>query len=57
MKKRYSQLSIMDGRLKAAYGGEHAWLEELKEYLTENLSFMRRFLEEEAAEIKLVEPE
>lgn len=57
-KSGYSQLSIMGmAACKAAYGGGHAWLEELKEYLTENLSFMRRFLEEKLPQIKLVEPE
>ncbi len=54
----YSQLNTM-GLIacQAAYehGGE--WLEELKEYLFGNLSFIRSFLAEYLPRIKLVEPE
>ena len=42
---------------QAAYEkGEH-WLAELKEYLTGNLEYVRRFLEEKIPEIKLMEPQ
>lgn len=38
-----------------AYGGE--WLEELKEYLTGNLEFVRTFLKENLPQIHLIEPQ
>ena len=42
---------------QAAYEkGEH-WLAELKEYLTGNLEYVRRFLEKKIPEIKLMEPQ
>ena len=37
------------------YGGE--WLEELKQYLKKNLEYVRKFLNEELPQIRLVEPE
>lgn len=33
------------------------WLSGLKEYLLENLNFLRAYLREKAPEIKLIEPE
>lgn len=54
----YSQLNTMGliaCQAAYEYGGE--WLEELKEYLSENLSFIRSFLSEHLPQIKLVEPE
>ncbi|RBP64470.1 cystathionine beta-lyase [Alkalibaculum bacchi] len=54
----YSQLNTMGliaCQAAYEYGGE--WLEELKEYLSENLSFIRSFLAEHLPQIKLVEPE
>lgn len=54
----YSQLNTMGliaCQASYEYGGE--WLEELKEYLSGNLSFVRSFLKEHLPQIKLVEPE
>lgn len=42
---------------QAAYTYGEEWLEELKEYLTGNLNFIRKFLQEKLPRIKLVEPE
>lgn len=42
---------------KAAYSGGQKWLEELMNYLTENLNFVRSFLEKNLPRIKLVEPQ
>jgi cystathionine beta-lyase len=42
---------------KAAYTDGHAWLEELKAYLTGNLALLRTFLREKLPQVKLVEPE
>ncbi len=57
-KSGYSQLNTM-GLIacQAAYqhGGE--WLNELKDYLTENLNFTRNYLLEKLPQIKLIEPE
>ncbi|WP_303859971.1 MalY/PatB family protein [Alkalibaculum bacchi] len=54
----YSQLNTM-GLIacQAAYEYGGKWLEELKEYLSENLSFIKSFLAEHLPQIKLVEPE
>lgn len=54
----YSQVSIMGlVSCQAAYeeGGE--WLEQLKEYLVNNLDYLRKFLKENIPQVKLVEPE
>jgi cystathionine beta-lyase len=54
----YSQLNIMGMvACKAAYRGGAAWLEELKEYLSGNLAFLRAFLKERLPQVRLVEPE
>lgn len=42
---------------QAAYTWGEEWLEELKQYLTDNLNFVRQFLQEKLSKIKLVEPE
>ena len=54
----YSQLNIMGlVACKAAYAKGEEWLEELKEYLAENLAFLREYLRTRIPEIKLVEPQ
>lgn len=54
----YSQLNTM-GLIacQAAYEKGAPWLDELKEYLEENLNFIRSFLKEHLPQIKLVEPQ
>lgn len=54
----YSQLNTM-GLIacQAAYEKGTPWLDELKKYLSENLSFIREFLIKELPEVTLVEPE
>lgn len=42
---------------KAAYEHGHEWLQQLKVYLMENLSFVRSFLAERLPQVKLVEPQ
>lgn len=42
---------------QAAYTYGEEWLDELKQYLTGNLNFIREFLQEKVPNIKLVEPE
>jgi len=54
----YSQLNTLGlVACQAAYEGGAQWLDELKEYLSDNLTFVRRFLAEHLPQIKLVEPE
>ncbi len=54
----YSQLNTMGlVAAKAAYEHGEAWLLELKEYLEENLTFVREFLQEKLPQVKLVEPQ
>lgn len=57
-KSGYSQLNTM-GLLacKAAYDFGKEWLDQLKSYLSDNLSFVRNFLLERLPQIKLVEPQ
>lgn len=58
VKSGYSQLNIMGiVACKAAYSKGHLWLEELKEYLYNNLEYTREFLRNHLPEVKLVEPE
>lgn len=54
----YSQLNKM-GLIacQAAYQFGEPWLEELKDYLWRNLSYIREFLKNRIPEIKLVEPQ
>lgn len=54
----YSQVGLF-GLIscQAAYEEGHGWLQELKDYLYENLLFVRSFLEEQIPEVKLIEPE
>jgi len=42
---------------RAAYEGGWEWLMELREYLTDNLNYMRNFLDQKIPQVKLVEPE
>ncbi len=57
-KSGYSQLNTLGlVACKAAYQYGGPWLEELKEYLLDNLNFVREFLKENLPMIKLIEPE
>lgn len=42
---------------KSAYENGEEWLEQLKDYLYDNLQFLRKYIEENLPNIKLVEPE
>ncbi|MBQ8356282.1 MAG: pyridoxal phosphate-dependent aminotransferase [Clostridia bacterium] len=54
----YSQSNVM-GLIacQAAYTYGAEWLDELKRYLAENLSFVRAYLREHIPQIKLIEPQ
>lgn len=41
----------------AAYEEGQEWLDQLRDYLTGNLEFVKRFLEESLPEVKLIQPE
>ena len=54
----YSQANLMGIiACQAAYELGEDWLSGLKEYLLENLNFLRAYLREKLSEIKLIEPE
>ncbi len=54
----YSQLNVFGlAAAKAAYEYGEEWLIELKDYIYQNLCFVRKFLKERLPEIKLIEPE
>ncbi|WP_444658098.1 MalY/PatB family protein [Caproiciproducens sp. R2] len=54
----YSQLNTMGlVACQAAYENGRPWLEELKQYLAENLTFTRNFLSEKLPQIEMIEPE
>ena len=54
----YSQLNLIGlVACQAAYEKGGPWLKALKEYLAENLAFVREYLRERLPEIKLIEPE
>ncbi|RHF91469.1 pyridoxal phosphate-dependent aminotransferase [Roseburia sp. AM23-20] len=54
----YSQVNLMGlVACQAAYEEGAEWLLQLKEYLLENLSFVREYLKENLPEVKLIEPE
>ena len=42
---------------KAAYENGRCWLDALRQYLNENLAYLRNFLKEKLPSVKLVEPE
>jgi cysteine-S-conjugate beta-lyase len=58
VKSGYSQLNTM-GLIacQAAYEFGDAWLTELKEYLYQNLKFVKSYLDQHIPEVKLIEPE
>lgn len=57
-KTGYSQVNqIGIAASQACYEGGREWLEDLKEYLIENIHFTRKFLEERLPKITLIEPE
>ncbi|MDD3766870.1 MAG: pyridoxal phosphate-dependent aminotransferase [Eubacteriales bacterium] len=57
-KTGYSQLNTMGlVACQSAYENGSEWLFQLKEYLTENLNFLRSYLKQRIPQIKLVEPE
>ena len=54
----YSQVNLMGlVGCQAAYEEGEEWLLQLKEYLYQNLSFVREYLRENLPQIKLIEPE
>ncbi len=54
----YSQANTLGlTATRAAYTYGKEWLEELKEYLEENLSFVRDYLKEKLPKVHLIEPE
>ena len=54
----YSQVNMIGlHACRAAYETGRGWLEELKQYLRENLDFVRNYLKERLPRIKLIEPE
>lgn len=54
----YSQANLMGiAACQAAYESGEEWLSGLKEYLLENLNFLKDYLREKLPEIKLIEPE
>jgi cystathionine beta-lyase len=54
----YSQVNTLGlVACQAAYEEGRPWLDELKNYLTENLAYVRDFLKKELPEVTLVEPE
>ena len=57
-KQGYSQSNIMGlVACQAAYTYGAGWLDELRRYLAENLSFVRKYLRENIPDVKLVEPQ
>ena len=42
---------------ESAYRNGRQWLDSLKEYLIENINFVRDYLEENIPSVKLIEPE
>lgn len=57
-KSGYSQLNTMGlVACQAAYEYGQDWLEQLREYLSGNLAYIRSYLEQRIPKIKLIEPE
>lgn len=54
----YSQVNALGlVACESAYRNGRQWLDSLKEYLIENLNFVRDYLEENIPSVKLIEPE
>ncbi|WP_029231100.1 MalY/PatB family protein [Butyrivibrio sp. VCB2006] len=54
----YSQANTLGlSATKAAYTYGEEWLEELREYLEDNLTFVRNYLQEKIPRVHLIEPE
>lgn len=54
----YSQSNVMGlVACQAAYSYGAEWLDELKAYLTDNLSFVREYLKDNISDIRLIEPQ
>ncbi|MFA9466962.1 MAG: MalY/PatB family protein [Velocimicrobium sp.] len=54
----YSQVGMLGvSACQAAYENGREWLDELKQYLTGNLTYIREYLLENIPQIKLIEPE
>ena len=54
----YSHLNLMGmAACQAAYEGGEEWLDQLKDYLTGNLAYVREYLKRELPVLKLIEPE
>ena len=54
----YCEVNLMGlTACQAAYESAESWLAALKEYLEQNLSFVRAYLREQLPEIRLIEPE
>jgi len=54
----YSQLNLMGiVACKAAYEYGAAWIDELNEYLSDNLAYLKEFLQDHYPKIKVVEPQ
>lgn len=54
----YSQVGLMGlAACQAAYEGGEEWLCQLKEYLRDNIRFVKEFLDKELPEIRFTEPE
>ncbi|MDR2191797.1 MAG: aminotransferase class I/II-fold pyridoxal phosphate-dependent enzyme, partial [Endomicrobium sp.] len=57
-KTGYSQLNTMGlAAAQAAYKHGARWTDELNKYLETNLAYIRNFLKENLAQVKLIEPE
>ena len=57
-KTGYSQLNCIGlAACQAAYECGRPWLEELKQYLTSNLSYLRDYLKRHIPQVRLVEPQ
>ncbi|MFQ9515888.1 MAG: MalY/PatB family protein [Eubacterium sp.] len=54
----YSQVNIMGlAACQAAYEEGKEWLDQLKDYLMENVNFVRNYLKDNIPQVKLTEPE
>lgn len=54
----YSQINMLGlSACEAAYEGGREWFEQVKDYLADNLDFVRNYLRRRLPQIKLIEPE